>query len=70
MTFTLEERDIYFIISLVLLGIQIYQRYLYSQLSKRLDEISKAIATLMINTGHALGNMEKTIEDLKKESKS
>lgn len=70
MTFTLTREDIYFVICLVLLAVQIYQGYLSSRLNNRIEELGQIFTSFMISATHTIEKMQKEIKDLESKLQS
>lgn len=64
MTFTLDERDIYFIVSVVLIALQVYQRYVHNKLKNTIDDMNQALGTYIFTTSQIISNLEKKVEVL------
>lgn len=63
MTFTVEKEYVYFVVTLIVLIIQVYNTYRLGKLKSEVDGIWQQIAIMGISAGQLLEKMQKKLDE-------
>ena len=63
MTFTVEKEYVYFVVTLIVLIIQVYNTYRLGKLKSEVDSIWQQIAIMGISAGQLLEKMQKKLDE-------